>query len=258
MLILFVMSSLPSSLISTDNPHLWFYQKQQRIFKKWSLISISASIVLASHWEAARCPWIRSWTRDKIISLELLQFSGPYGGSIVKTPATQRVLRESPSSVMGMWFFSSHFFRLFFLFSRSSGLYALQSPDMNKSISFSLTLWSPSFKISTVCTACPIIPVTDMLPSSRKFTRTILWRKSKFRAQLQKKNQKAYKTMEEAVKWESASTPNRSLEQQGMLFPVLNYSSHHQMFSLVQYEFSDGPKHLRLLSSLKLIIVGCH
>ena len=40
------MSSLPSSLINTDNPHLWFYQKQQRIFKKWSLISISASIVL--------------------------------------------------------------------------------------------------------------------------------------------------------------------------------------------------------------------
>lgn len=173
--------------------------------KKWSLISVHP-LFLASHWEAARCPWIRSWTRDRIISLELLQFSGPYGGSIVRTPATHRVLCDSPCSVMGMWFFSSHFFRLFFLSSRSSALYALQSPDVNKCISFSRTLWSPSFTVSTVCTACPIIPVTVMLPSSRKFTRTILWRKSKFRADLQKKNLKAHKTMEEAMEWEASST----------------------------------------------------
>ncbi|KAL6050770.1 hypothetical protein STEG23_015308 [Scotinomys teguina] len=60
----------------------------------------------------------------------------------------------------------------------SSGLYPLQSPDVNKRISFSRTLWSASLTISTVCTECPIIPVTDKLPSSRKFTRTILQRKS--------------------------------------------------------------------------------
>lgn len=146
-------------------------------WKNWiqnQTVKPACSQCLASHWEAERCPWIRSWIRDRMISLELLQFSGAYGGSIVRTPATQRVLCASPCSVTGMWFFSSHFLRLVLFSSWSSGLYPLQSPDANTCISFSRTLWSPSLMVSTVCTEWPMIPVTDNLPSSRKFTRTML------------------------------------------------------------------------------------